>query len=685
MTRTVERRLPSRLSRLLIVACWILYLITFAVVVAQVVSYEIASMLANGAFVAVGTLLMVRRPGNVIGPLLAVTGLGWNVMIAADVTAEGLLDSGQETSASWVAFVFATPSTVLLWLFIPLIVLFPHGRVPSVASRRFLQVTGVWAFLVSVFSAFTSPALLDPTALLYEHPFVEDDLARSLADVYLVLSAPIVLLQIVVAVLLVRRYRTSGPIERRQIGWVAYAAITWLVISLINVFISPLGTEDRAFLLLDGIGFVLVPLAIGVAIFRYRLYDIDVIISKSVMYLGLLASITAVYAAVVVVPLLVIGASDGDGPGLLLPIVATAVVAVLFEPIRSRMQRWANRLVYGNRSTPHEVLSRVTARLAESAGASTDELARLVAMGTGAEHAVVSIVTESGTIPSGHWSVNASSTAALTESGELTAVVDVLHDGERLGTVSITKPPNDPITPADRELLDDVAASAGLLLRNIRLNKELEDRAADVRESRRRLIEAQDRERHRLERDLHDGAQQQVVALKVKLGIAKTVAQRENAPDIADHLIGLADISQVAVDALRHVAHGIYPPLLESEGLEPALRAVGRTSALPIELNAVDIDRYARSTEETAYFCVTETLERARMSGATSARVAVAGRNGDLITSIDLGSLDTELDLRAVADRLDAAGGSLMIEDEPDRGRCVVSSLPVAPFEGETS
>jgi signal transduction histidine kinase len=172
------------------------------------------------------------------------------------------------------------------------------------------------------------------------------------------------------------------------------------------------------------------------------------------------------------------------------------------------------------------------------------------------------------------------------------------------------------------------------------------------------------------------------VALKVKLGIAKTLAQREGADEIATRVITLAEETQNAVDSLREVAHGIYPPLLESAGLEPALRAAGRTSALPIELDALDIERYARWTEETAYFCVTETLERARMSGATSARVAVAGRNGDLITSIYLGSLDADLDLRAVADRLDAAGGSLTIENQPKRGRCIVSSLPIAHLEG---
>ncbi len=172
---------------------------------------------------------------------------------------------------------------------------------------------------------------------------------------------------------------------------------------------------------------------------------------------------------------------------------------------------------------------------------------------------------------------------------------------EELGALSISKPHNDPVTPADRELLADVAAGAALVLRNMRLNRELEDRADEVRESRRRLIAAQDAERHRLERDLHDGAQQQVVALKVKLGIAKTwrsVKGRMRSPAESSPW---PSETQDAVDSLRAVAHGIYPPLLESEGLEPALRAVERSSSLPSSSTSSSLnDTTARSRRQSS-------------------------------------------------------------------------------------
>ena len=493
------------------------------------------------------------------------------------------------------------------------------------------------------------------------------------------LQAVLILAALASLVQLVRRYRRSAGVERLQFRWVVWA----LGLFVSNFFLYSLWEALGVDRLASNIALASVIVAFGIAVLKYRLYEIDVVISKSVMYLGLIVTITAVYAGIVVGPLLVLGVSENDdGPGLLLPIVATGAVALLFEPLRGRMERWANRLVFGKRSTPHEVLSKVTSRLADTEGRSTDDLARLVAEGTGADCAALWSFDGETDQLAGSWSTDGATPTALPETDEFAAVVDVVHDAERLGAISVTKPRNDPITPADRELLEDVAASAGLGLRNTRLNRELEDRAADVRESRRRLIAARDRERHRLERDLHDGAQQQVVALKVKLGIANTVAQREDADDIADRLAALSDDTQEAVDALRSVAHGIYPPLLESEGLEPALRAVERTSSFPIELEAVGLERYERATEATAYFCVTETLERARMSGATGARIGLAGRNGALVLSVDLRGQAGNVDLTPVSDRLSAVGGTIAVEERPDDGTRFTSSLPaLVPVE----
>ncbi len=407
------------------------------------------------------------------------------------------------------------------------------------------------------------------------------------------------------------------------------------------------------------------------------------IISKVVTYMGLAVVIVGLYATIVVGPLLIIGRSDDGGPGLVLPIVASALVAVLFEPVRSRLQRVANRLVYGDRVSPYEVLSQITSSLPDvAAGDGTGDLAHLLARGTGAERAIVwvaagGMLRANGVFPgTGASAVEPVAIDGLSDD-DVTESRPVLHHGVPFGALTITKPRNDPITPDDRQLLSDVAAASGPLLRNISLNSELEQRAADVRESRRRLIAARDAERHRLERDLHDGAQQQVVALKVKLGIARTIAQRENADEIVTRVTALADETQHAVDALRAVAHGIYPPLLDSEGLEAALRAVERVSPIGLTVSADGLGRYGREAEEAVYFCVLETVERARMSGASAVTAAVAASVTDLVVRLDIGGCTTALDLTSVTDRIDAAGGTFTVEQRPGGKTMITSTLPV--------
>jgi signal transduction histidine kinase len=225
--------------------------------------------------------------------------------------------------------------------------------------------------------------------------------------------------------------------------------------------------------------------------------------------------------------------------------------------------------------------------------------------------------------------------------------------------LSITKPQGESVTGIDEKMLHDVASGTGLLVRNISLNAELTERAKQLRESRRRLVAAHDTERHRLERDLHDGAQQQVVAIKVKLGIARTLAEREDADEVAAIVEVLADDTQNAVDAMRAVAHGIYPPLLEAEGLQVALTALVRDFRIPIELTTDALERYERSVEETVYFCLLEIATRAVDAGATSATISLTGGSGAVTFTVRHdGASD---DLVSVEDRIDAAGGELEV------------------------
>ncbi|MGF1668591.1 MAG: sensor histidine kinase [Acidimicrobiia bacterium] len=642
------------------------YLVSVVVTLVQQRSYEMASLTAFGAFVLVGTLIVVRRH-NRLGFMLVAYGSLWALSTALFISSETLDQAGRLDAAAWATLIAVVVLAPTQWLLAATWLVFPDGRPSTESDRRLLRWSGALAVMLTVAHTFGAPQVL-PDTKAYPHPFVPPEIAQPLLDIAQLLFGMFFLFRMVVAVKLIVRLRHGGPIERRQVGWIAAAVIANVAILIGNWVIAPLGTEDRAYRLIDAVAQLLIPIGIGIAIFRYRLYDIDVIVSKSVTYLGLAATIAGLYATVVVLPLLVVGIPDGEGPGLVLPMVAAAVVAVVFEPVRSRMQRWADRLVYGERATPHEVLSQLTSRLAESkVGSGVDDLARLLAQGTGAQRAIVWLKVDDELRPDGVFSRGEPERIAAVLIGDLvdddfTASRPVAHRGEVFGAASITKAPNDPISPRDRELLSDVAAGAGLVLRNISLNRELELRAEEVRASRRRLIAAQDSERHRLERNLHDGAQQQVVALKVKLGIARTIAEREGADDIVTRVSALAEETQQAVDALRAVAHGIYPPLLESEGLEAALRAIERTSQLPLTVAADDLGRYPRPIEETVYFSVVEVVERARMSGATQMTVRLTGLAAELVMAVDVKG-STDLDVTVVYDRVDAAGGTLSVSE----------------------
>jgi signal transduction histidine kinase len=476
---------------------------------------------------------------------------------------------------------------------------------------------------------------------------------------------------------LIVRYRRSTGIARQQIRWIMWGGSIMVVIVIWLLFGDPSGTSAAGLISLGGE--ILLIGSIAIAMAKYRLYDIDVVISRTVTYGALALFITAVYVAIVIGVGALFG--QGDEPNLALAIAATAVVALLFQPVRSRVQRWANRLVYGERATPYSVLSELTSRLSEAQSneQALGRLAELIASGTGAEEAVVWLRVGDRLRPEAATSSESPPPVAV-EGSELPdlpgdAAESIHHGGELLGALSISKVKADPVTPADRQLLQDVAAGAGLLLRNIQLNAELADRADELRSSRRRMVAAQDAERRRLERNLHDGAQQQVVALKVKLGLAKTLAQREEVDEVADAVADLAEDTQRAVDGMRAAARGIYPPLLEAEGLRTALVALAREASLGVDIEADGIGRYPPEIEATIYFSVLEAIDQS----SSGNRVTVAEDDGALSFMIE--GANAGAGVAAVSDRMEALGGTLSVESIQGGGTVVVGRLPATALE----
>ena len=252
----------------------------------------------------------------------------------------------------------------------------------------------------------------------------------------------------------------------------------------------------------------------------------------------------------------------------------------------------------------------------------------------------------------------------------------VVHRGEEMGALRVTSSLREPLTPAGERLVRDVAAQAGLVLRNVALIE-------DLRASRQRIVSAADEARRGLERDLHDGAQQQLVALKITLGLARQVAA--SSLDEIDGL--LADTERQAAQALaelRDLAHGIYPPLLADLGLRAALEAQARKAAVPVSVEAPALARYSHDVEAALYFSVLEALQNvAKYAAASEAKVTLYHDGQELaFTVVDDGNGFDQTTTRmgsgvqGICDRIAALGGTVQITSEPGQGTRLYGRVP---------
>jgi signal transduction histidine kinase len=262
--------------------------------------------------------------------------------------------------------------------------------------------------------------------------------------------------------------------------------------------------------------------------------------------------------------------------------------------------------------------------------------------------------------------------------------VAVTHGGELLGALSLRKPASEPLTSTEDELMRHLASQAGLVLRNAALTAELRATIDQLHASRRRLIEAQDAERRRIERNLHDGAQQQLIALSIQLALldetaGDPAAVRELAPALKDGV-------RAALEDLRDLARGIYPPLLADQGLVPALQVQARRAPLPVDIDADGVGRYPQDTEAAVYFCTLEALQNiAKYAGASRATVGLSCSDGSLRftitddgTGFDTASARNGTGLQGMTDRLAALGGALHVRSQPGHGTTLSGELPVS-------
>jgi signal transduction histidine kinase len=648
-------------------------------------------------FGIVGAVVVSKSASNLVGWLL----LGASLVDAARAAAAEYVvhavagsstGSPAVTWAAWCAnwlLLLIYPTGVFLFV----VLLFPNGRL---LSRRWglVAVLGgvVTVFMLAIMWVDPTPITLVTGVRPFANPIGIRGDPLTVNTVGFVWLAGLVLLLIAAAGLVVRYRRAAGE-ERHQIKWVAFAIAATLTGVVIGIPFSPPTTGESAannIPIILGFG-VAVPAACGVAIMKYRLYGIDVVINRTLVYGTLAVLITGIYVGIAVGVGTLVG--SGGKPNLGLSIIATAIVAVGFQPVRERVQRIANRLVYGNRATPYEVLSRFSEQVAETY--SSDDvlprMARVLREGTGSESATIWL--RSGDVFRAAVSDPPAMNGAAPTHAEVTSLAaipgadratPVLHGNELLGALTVSKRRGESLTPIEEKLIDDLARQAGLVLKNVGLRDQLLLRLEDLRTSRQRLVRAQDDERRRLERNLHDGAQQNLVALKVKLGLAEMMLAKdaEKAGILLEQLKADADD---ALEALRDLARGIYPPLLADKGLVTAIESQARKATVPVTVESEAIRRYPQEIEAAAYFCVLEGLQNVqKYAGASHAVVHLREHDGALSFEVrddgrgfDPATVRLGAGLNNMRDQLDALGGRLDIVAAPGEG-CRVSGILVA-------
>ncbi len=414
---------------------------------------------------------------------------------------------------------------------------------------------------------------------------------------------------------------------------------------------------------------------------------------------GLTVFVVLVYVVVVLGGGLLIGHTAS--PSVPLSVLATAVVALAFEPVQARVEAFASRTVHGGVASPYDVLSRFSETVSGSYAAEElpSRMARVLAEGTGAEWSQVWLVVGDRPTLAATWPPDATRERAAGDPGGRDGSTvagrqsrEVRHGSEVLGVLVVQERDHGRLTAVEERLFEGLARQAGPVLRGARLRAQLElrraelsARADELRGSRERLVDLQDAERRLLERDIHDGAQQHLVALAVNLRLAQTLSERS--PDRADAILAGQEQAAVdAVDTLVHLSRGIYPRLLADRGLAPALRQAVLTSPVPVQVIPHGVGRLPRTVEAAAYFCCLEAVQNAaKHSGAATIRIELEDQAGSLECVVtddgagfDATTTSAGTGLTNMRDRIEAVAGTLTIQSTPGGGTRVVALLPKA-------
>jgi signal transduction histidine kinase len=604
-----------------------------------------------------GALVATRRPGNAIGWLFCGTAL-MNALIADAAQGYGL----RAAQRGWPAGPAFEWISGLNWLLggmglVLTFLLFPDGRLPGPRWRPVVWIGAVGVALalpgwtlspdrgnefVSGHNPLAAPSL--PTWPMFAVGF-------SLFVTAFVASG----------VALVLRFRRASGVQRQQIKWFAFAAVISVVtlsLSAVLWYVTPLAPIASVLAL------TALPVAACIAILRYRLYDIDLVINRAVVY-GVL---TLLLAATYVATTLALGTAV-DRSSAWVTACATLFAALAFRPLRVRIQDIVDRRF--NRAR-YEALRQMTDFLEElrAGRAAPEDVEGLLRELVGDPHLELVFLDAAG---AHHVDGRGATVPASAIDGRAQTLIE--RAGQPLGIVL-----HDGAEGARPRLLPRIIEAGGLAIEIARLRVELRGQLAEVEASRARIVAAGNEERRRMERDLHDGAQQRLVSI----GLALRHAQHElgnGAPAAASATLdGAVGEVAVAIDELRELARGLPPSQLDA-GLAAAFHELARRAPLPVQVRAAS-DRFDRGVEAAAYFVGCEALTNAvKHAQATRIVLCAARENGRLVVSVADDGIGgaTPVEgsgLSGLADRVAALGGTLSIASDRGAGTTLVAELP---------
>jgi signal transduction histidine kinase len=565
-------------------------------------------------------------------------------------------------TAAWLSNPTSQPTAALIGLSL---MLFPDGRLASVRWRGAAALSWLAAVLLSVPCILEPGSLPTPFAALSNPLDVGEIRGATMAAQMVGWVLAVVGMGLDATSLAVRLRRSRGEVRQQlklvlAVGVVVAAATT---LDMLTWFPWPHGGLAVRIGIV-GLLLAAFAVAVGVAVMRYRLYDVDVAIGRTVVYGALTFLLAAAYA----VTALALGTALGSDSAWVTA-GATLVVAVAFRPLRSRLQDLVDRRFSRAR---YEAIQRVSGflerlRSGQAAPEEIEPLLRDLLADPDLEMRFF--------LPESEVYVNTAGMPVHDRPGDTRVRTPVLRAGAPVAMVL-----HRPTGPQRPDPLVTLVETGGLAIEIVRLRVELRRQLAEVQASRTRILAAGNAERRRIERDLHDGAQQRLVSIGLRLRHAQHQLGSEEparADETIDHAV--AEVA-VAIDELRELAHGLPPAQLDA-GLDPALRELAGRAPMPVEVRTTT-ERFSAGLEAAAYFIACEGLTNAiKHSGATAVRVAARRSNGHLVISVTDDGVGGVIEkhwggLRGLHDRVAAHGGSLYVESAPNKGTVLTAELP---------